>query len=283
MDNKWNKDLEKIIALPQIKKAVEKRKVGYDELNRQFFYLKKYYDEFIEFPDKEVYCNLNPDADYIVINEDLNKEFIQIKNCKQEFKIKQEENNKINYVWDDFNKAIYKESDVKSLHSKGNKRIIADELVKKIISFNTTNNSASGLYIYGKVGVGKTFTTAILAKELSKKYEVAHIFLPDFVRRFKSNIPGEVNPLQKNFENIAESKFLIIDDIGAEHISQWSMNEILLNILQRRNNKNKFTIFTSNYKLDQLKQRYLKATNDYVGTDRVIERIKRITKEREMI
>ena len=120
-------------------------------------------------------------------------------------------------------------------------------------------------------------------KELSKKYEVAHIFLPDFVRRFKANIPGEVNPLQKNFESIAESKFLIIDDIGAEHISQWSMNEILLNILQRRNNKNKFTIFTSNYKLDQLKQRYLKATNDYVGTDRVIERIKRITEEREMI
>ena len=66
---------------------------------------------------------------------------------------------------------------------------------------------------------------------------------------------------------------LLIDDIGAEKVSEWSRDEILGTILQTRMNNYKTTFFTSNYTIDELENHFAK-DGDKVAAARIIERIK---------
>ena len=75
------------------------------------------------------------------------------------------------------------------------------------------------------------------------------------------------------------------DDLGAEAITPWSRDEILCPILQHRMDNNLTTFITSNFSLTNLEQ-HLAQTKDgveVVKAKRIIERIKFLTEEKEMI
>ena len=85
--------------------------------------------------------------------------------------------------------------------------------------------------------------------------------------------------------NIQKVEILLIDDIGAATTTPWARDEILGNILQYRMAENLPTFFTSNLSIECLES-HLSCTSkkdDIVKAKRIIERVKFLTKEIEMV
>lgn len=78
---------------------------------------------------------------------------------------------------------------------------------------------------------------------------------------------------------------LLIDDIGAENNTAWSRDEVLGTILQHRMDNELSTFFTSNFTIEELEE-HLSTTrekNDRVKAKRIIERIKQLTIDMELV
>ena len=78
---------------------------------------------------------------------------------------------------------------------------------------------------------------------------------------------------------------LLIDDIGAENVTAWGRDEILGTILQYRMNNKLSTFFTSNLTLEELEVHLSLSKNseDKVKARRIIERIKELTENLELV
>ena len=73
-----------------------------------------------------------------------------------------------------------------------------------------------------------------------------------------------------------ESDVLIIDGIGNEAISAWSRDDILLSLLDNRQQMDKTTILTCEYEIEDLKKLYKLGYNDDIKVNQLIEKIKDI-------
>ena len=119
------------------------------------------------------------------------------------------------------------------------------------------NKEPKSLYFYGVPGAGKTFLAAIIAQEFLKRGK-AVIF---------SEVPKILNQLRKTFaknsdetitdllDTLENAEILVMDDMGAETPTKFAAEQIYLMIDSRYQN-NKLTIFTSNYTLDELAERF---------------------------
>ena len=78
---------------------------------------------------------------------------------------------------------------------------------------------------------------------------------------------------------------LLIDDIGAEKVTEWSRDEILGTILQHRMNNYKTTFFTSNLTMEELESHLIMNSNtdEIVKARRIIERICQLTEDMELL
>ena len=78
-----------------------------------------------------------------------------------------------------------------------------------------------------------------------------------------------------------KSPLLLIDDIGAERLTDWARDEILGTILQYRMDNKLPTFFTSNLNLQELES-HLQITNasyNKVKARRIMERINYLSEE----
>ena len=78
---------------------------------------------------------------------------------------------------------------------------------------------------------------------------------------------------------------LLLDDIGAEKVTEWGRDEILGTILQTRMNTGMPTFFTSNLTITELEKHLslTKDNEDVVKAKRIIERIKYLTDDIELL
>jgi primosomal protein DnaI len=144
-------------------------------------------------------------------------------------------------------------------------------------------NTLKGLYLHGSFGSGKTYLIAALLNELSLKKNASCeiVYLPELLRNMKedfSSVESKINYLQN-------ADILLIDDIGAENVTAWGRDEILGTILQYRMNNKLTTFFTSNLTIEEL-ERHLSITKDSedsVKSRRIIERIKELTDDLELV
>ena len=114
-----------------------------------------------------------------------------------------------------------------------------------------------GIYLYGNSGTGKTHLTACMVNELIKQHRptlFTNFFeISQIIRgTFKSNTNSEESMIEK----ISNIDFLFIDDLGTEKVTKngednW-LQEKIFEILNKRYNNKKPTIFTSNYSLEEL-------------------------------
>ena len=109
------------------------------------------------------------------------------------------------------------------------------------------------------------------------------IYNPD-LNKLKSTFDTEES-FTETFELIKTSEILLIDDIGAETVTNWSRDEILGTILQYRMENNLTTFFTSNLTIEELEIHLSlnKNNTDKVKARRIIERIKQLTTDIELI
>lgn len=142
---------------------------------------------------------------------------------------------------------------------------------------------SKGLFLHGNFGTGKTYMIAAIINELKNKYNIRAeiIYFPELLRNLKENL-YLVNDKLNYLENL---DILVIDDIGAEKVTEWGRDEILGTILQTRMNKNLITFFTSNLTIDELLKHLslTKEGEDLIKAKRIIERIKYLTDDYELL
>ncbi len=133
-----------------------------------------------------------------------------------------------------------------------------------------------GLYLHGSFGSGKTFLTSALLNELAltKNVDVEIVYFPNALRTLKEDWENFAS-LMHRYQTV---DILLIDDIGAEKVTDWGRDEILGTILQSRMEAQKTTFFTSNLTIAELEEHLSLSSNsvDKVKARRIIERIKQL-------
>ena len=230
-------------------------------------YCKNYYQGYVFYPE--------------LLNDNLVFDYIP---CK--YKKEQEEHDK-------YKKNIYLYEIPKEIKEASMKNIDLDnpdrfEIIKWLKNFLDTyekGKTTRGLYLTGNFGCGKTYLISACLNELAKKnHKIAIIYYPEFLRSLKEsfNYPEEYNNKFKFIKNV---ELLLIDDIGAETMTEWSRDEVLGTILQYRMQEGLTTFFTSNYTISELEEHFSISSKgtQKVKAKRIIERIKFLTKEMIMV
>ena len=113
---------------------------------------------------------------------------------------------------------------------------------------------------------------------------IAIVYYPEFLRSLKEAFYDN-EEYKKRFNFIKKANYLLLDDIGADSVTEWSRDEVLGTILQYRMEEKLPTFFTSNLTLAELED-HLATTNkevDHIKSRRIIERIKQLTTSVTMI
>ena len=137
----------------------------------------------------------------------------------------------------------------------------------------TVLNNGMGIYIYGDTGTGKTHITACMANTLiNQGYSVLFTNFFEISKSIKSTFGRSEMSENDYINNLASIDFLFIDDLGTERVqsgdSDLWLQEKIFDVLNRRYNNKKPTVFTSNHSIKELvnDRGFMKKT-----VDRIIE------------
>lgn len=109
------------------------------------------------------------------------------------------------------------------------------------------------IYIYGPPGAGKSHLAAAIANDLAKNGEViSYASVPDilaFVRKGMNDGSAD-----ERFEGLQNVDTLILDDLGTENSTSWSV-ETVFRLIDERDKHSRPTVITSNLHPDNLHPR----------------------------
>ncbi len=163
-------------------------------------------------------------------------------------------------------------------------RIDVIRYVNKFYKNYQNDKNIKGLYLHGSFGSGKTYILAALLNELAKNGAKCIImYYPEMILYLKNNLFAD--EFQTIMDNLKTCDVLLFDDIGAEVVTEWNRDEILGTILQYRMDASLPTFFTSNLNMEELEGNLANTRRgvDIVKAKRIIERIKQLTVDLEMI
>ena len=196
--------------------------------------------------------------------------------CKYQNALEEQNNNK---------GALYELSNarMKDIDVKDKKRQEVICYLDKFFEEYSPSSNNVGLYLHGSFGCGKSFLVSALLNELheKKKASVCMIYFPEALRTLKDDWDN----FGSKMEYLKSVDVLLIDDIGAEKVTEWGRDEVLGTILQARMDNHLSTFFTSNLNIKELES-HLALSNrsdDVVKARRIIERIKQLTNDIELI
>lgn len=85
------------------------------------------------------------------------------------------------------------------------------------------NHGMKGCYLHGDFGVGKTYIMAVLANNLaSLGAKVVFLHMPTFITTLSDYINSKHKNVNDLVRKASNADVLIVDDIGAENISEWA-------------------------------------------------------------
>lgn len=169
---------------------------------------------------------------------------------------------------------------LKDLDTTDKNRYPLIKWVTKFIKEYDNTKSNKGLYLHGNFGCGKTYILACLFNEMKVRgYSTSIVYFPSLLKDLKGDFDSMLDTL--NF--LDDVDLLLIDDIGAEKVTEWGRDEILGTILQYRMNNMKTTFFTSNFNIPELEKHLSNNGSEPIKANRIIERIKYLTVDMEMV
>lgn len=137
--------------------------------------------------------------------------------------------------------------------------------------------SNKGLYIYGYLGVGKTYEAIALSNNLVLKgYKVAFVKVSNFINEVRKLVASDSDLFDSYMNKLKKVDYLFLDDIGSESVSSFSRDDVLFNILDYRMENKLTTFFTSNLSKEDLKEHYTfdkKDNGNLMMAERLLERI----------
>jgi DNA replication protein DnaC len=183
----------------------------------------------------------------------------------------------------------YSSNYVDTKTGRSSRQVIQDALQICHHFVDTFNTDFHNLFLYGDVGVGKTFLSNCIAKELmDKELSVLYFSASKFFSILAKNTFDKTNiDAQNMYEYIFDCNLLIIDDLGTEFTNTFVASQFFTCINERLLNR-KSTIISTNLSLDTLADLYTersfsRITSNYtmlklIGDD---IRIKKKLKNRE--
>lgn len=177
--------------------------------------------------------------------------------------------------------ALYLQSNLKSILSKENFNTFSMEYYSKelpsdrqyspyenisnilerskdfIHRFKEKKSERGNLLIYGETGLGKTFLTNCIAKELlDNGHSVLYLSAGEL---FESVLAGYIMnqkfELEDLYRYIYNSELLIIDDLGTELTNNFVLSQ-LFEIINKRETAGLSTLISTNLTMKQLRDRY---------------------------
>jgi DNA replication protein DnaC len=122
-------------------------------------------------------------------------------------------------------------------------------------ALNFTTNS-TGLYMYGKTGLGKTHLSLAIANEvINKGYDVYYGSIQSIMDKLEAEHFGRLPREDSIKEDILTCDLLIIDDLGTEFLTQFTIAE-LYNILNSRMLSSLPTIISTNLDMREIAEKY---------------------------
>ena len=101
--------------------------------------------------------------------------------------------------------------------------------------------------------------------------EGLYIFLPTFLEDLRDSYDGKDSDFEQVLSMVKSCKLLIIDDIGAERVTDW-VRERMVSIINTRVSNNLSTIYTSNLSPEELKEELGdRISSRVLGSSQVIE------------
>ena len=130
---------------------------------------------------------------------------------------------------------------------------------------NTFPEDFRNLLLFGDTGVGKTFLTHFIAKELIEaSYSVIYFSAAQFFDFLAENTFGKKEDTDKEaFRHIYDCDLLIIDDLGTEFSNSFTVSQLFV-CLNERILRRKATIISTNLALEDIQSIY---------SDRIFSRI----------
>lgn len=168
--------------------------------------------------------------------------------------------NRENFKTLDLNKYDDKEP-LKELESK--KMITQREYIKTVVLPGIKKyieefeeDGSHNIFMFGPSGTGKTFLTSCIAKELTKnQHSVLYLRAGElFSRLEKLHFSRNAND-DELLEKLDECELLILDDLGTEFSTEYTISE-LYNIISDRLSHGLSTIISTNLAMSQIRSRY---------------------------
>lgn len=178
-----------------------------------------------------------------------------------------------------------KEASMKNIDLDDPDRFKIIKWLKNFLDNYQPGTGMKGLYLTGNFGCGKTYLISAALNELAKQeHKIAIIYYPEFLRSLKESF-NDPETYNEKFKLIKKVELLLIDDIGAETMTEWSRDEVLGTILQYRMQECLTTFFTSNLTIKDLEEHFSISTKgiEKVKAKRIIERIKQLTTEMVLV
>lgn len=139
-----------------------------------------------------------------------------------------------------------------------------------------------GFYLFGAPGVGKTYLAACACNSFARQGKrVVFVHVPTMASRIKGLLDDR-DSFEDELYEMKRADFAVFDDIGAESVTSWLRDEVLLPIFNERMDAQKLTWFTSNENFDSLENHYMynqKSEKEELKAVRIMERIKALSKE----
>lgn len=134
---------------------------------------------------------------------------------------------------------------------------ILDTSKQFIKDFDTPGKERGNILIYGETGLGKTFLTNCIAKELldnghSVLYLSANELFEGILAEYLMNRKTELEEL---YNYIYNSELLVIDDLGTELTNNFVLSQ-LFEIINQRKIIGLSTLISTNLSMKQLRDRY---------------------------
>ncbi len=169
---------------------------------------------------------------------------------------------------------------VEDIQIRGESKEYFDALLKVVEWLK--NPKEQGLYLYGGVGVGKTYIAACASNFFARKAKsVAFVNVPEWISRMKGSF-DDMDAMNKEIGKIKRADFVVFDDIGAESVTPWVRDDLLFPILNKRMEEKKITWFTSNEDFKSLENHFRNTKQneqEEMKAVRILERIRTLSKE----
>lgn len=150
---------------------------------------------------------------------------------------------------------------------------IYSQIISFIRDFSFKENQ-KGLYLHGGFSIGKTYTLACIANELSKNdISCLLIYFPDLVVDLKNAIGS---PRFEALLNMLKSvEVLMLDDLGSENMTPWLRDEILGPVFNYRSLEHKPVFVSSNIRPNEIKNHFAidKAPASEMKAERLLSRM----------